>query len=823
MVVYPLIFAPFHYICAPILKPMRISLNLLKTCLPVSLDVDEISALLTDIGLEVEVVEHIGRTPGQLCGVISGLVCQVSPHPNADRLRLTKIDVGSSEMLSIVCGSPNVAVGQKVAVATVGALLYPMLGQPVEIKKSKIRGEVSEGMLCAEDELGLSESHEGIMVLSPDTPVGRPLYEALTLESDVVFEIGLTPNRTDAMSHFGVARDLAAAIQTRGLDNVSAALPPSPVLSTGINAPIEIRIEDVDACPRYAGVLIEDVKVAPSPDWLQSTLRNLGIGPINNIVDITNYVLHLCGQPLHAFDADKICGNTVIVRKSREGESFETLDGKTRKPESYDLLICDEQKPMCFAGVFGGLNSGVSADTTNVFLESAFFAPQGIRKTARRHDLHTDAAFRFERGADPEMCLYAAQKAAALICEIAGGRISGDLIDQYPNPQTPAQFAFDPVACMQLGGIDIPVAETVSILRRLGIHVNDKIIPWQLEVPLFKRDVQSTADVVEEILRIYGFDKIPVPAQMRISIDLHGQGKIESLRRRASAYLASNGWNETMCLSFDTCTSAGRDALCVINPLMADAALLRTSLRPGILRQLAYNLNRQEKNLKLFEFGRTYHSIGENVEEREVLALGITGEFNAAHWRRSASVVDAFHLTGVVQGILDALVPGAQKAEMKKTDTGLVMSVEQQPIAQMDATNKKDERNYDLRQTAWVVEIDAQLLWECALKHRPVFSELPRYPAIRRDLALVISESVSFDELRRIAQTAGPEFLCEVQIFDVFRGGDLLAGTKSYALNFLFRSSMGTLSDEEVDGAVRTIYSALQQKAGARLRVGSLD
>jgi phenylalanyl-tRNA synthetase beta chain len=802
---------------------MRISLNLLKTCVSVDLEAHQIADILTDIGLEVEGIETLGRSAQQLSGVVTGLVTQVIPHPNADRLRLVRVDIGNAEPLRIVCGAPNVSVGQKVAVATVGTVLHPTQGEAFEIKTSKIRGEISEGMICAEDELGIGESHEGIMVLQENTPVGIALSEAIPLQNDVLLEIGLTPNRTDAMSHFGVARDLAAALNARNISTSHAFLPDVSYFKEGVGpAPISIEIKDTDACPRYAAICIEGVSVGPSPAWLQNILRCLDIGPINNIVDITNYVLHLCGQPLHAFDASAIEGQRVVVRKADYGEQFITLDRKSRTLDPDDLMICNARKPMCIAGVFGGQKSGVTDNTTSIFLESAYFAPGGIRRTARRHDLHTDAAYRYERGSDPDMCLYAARLAATMMCEIAGGRIAGPIQDIYPNKIEAARFAFDPAICKKLGGVEISTENILKILRLLGINAKTDTPVWQLEVPSFKRDVQTPADVVEEILRIYGFDQIELPAQLRIAIDLNGVQQTELHRRRAADFLVAQGFSEAMNLSFEEETDPSTKGLKLRNPLASESAVMRTSLRGGLLRNAAYNLNRQEKNIRLFEFGRIYETTNSRLQETEILGIALCGAFELSDWRKKEKPGDAFDMLGLLRGWVGALIPGNIHWEVSEAEGEIQVSVNRKPFALLRQSDKRELKKYDLRQPVWVAECRAEVLWDLTTHQKAAYSEIPRFPTVRRDLALIVEEGVTFATMQKIAFKAGGPFLKEVDIFDVFKGGALPEGTKSYALSFVFRNDAQTLSDPEIDQTMRTLYEALKTHCGAKLRVGEL-
>ena len=663
---------------------MKISFNWLKDHVPVNMDVKDVARILTDTGLEVEGVADYESIPGALAGMVVGKVLHVEKHPDADRLNLTKVDVGNGEALDIVCGAPNVAVGQMVAVATVGAMLYPSEGEPFVIKKSKIRGAVSEGMLCAEDELGLGESHDGIMVLAADLEVGRPLSDVMEVYRDKVIEIGLTPNRMDAISHRGVARDLVAYLS---LGEPTSLTQSEIELNKGTGGRIKVTVLDTEGCHRYSGIELEGIQVGPSPDWLANRLKAIGLKPINNVVDITNYVMHDLGQPLHAFDLDKIKGERIHVRRALKGEPFVTLDEVKRELSDEDLMICDEKDPMCIAGVFGGAMSGVTGGTKRIFLESAAFDPVSIRKSAKRHLLNTDSSFRFERGVDPNGTLKALAKAISLLEEVCGAKVASDLTDIYPEPLKPLHLDLDLKRAETLIGVGIPEERMTNILEALDFVIKEKSdATWQLEVPTYRMDVTRQADVVEELLRIHGFNQVPLPGKISYSIANMDLGVDESFRSSTSRYLTGRGFTEVMNNSLSAKRSQdllkeqeSQEGVVMLNPLSQDLAVLRQRMLWGALDSVAYNVNRQRPDMAFFEFGNTYFKREGTYGQKSCLALTITGARYIENWDRPKEKSSFYDLKAMVDTLISKVI-GSRHLEMESSNSelfseGLVYSV----------------------------------------------------------------------------------------------------------------------------------------------------
>ena len=782
-----------------------------------------LSKILTASGLEVEKVELSESVKGGLKGVVVGQVMDCVQHPNADRLRLTKVDVGSGEYLPIVCGAPNVATGQKVLVATIGTTLHPSSGEPLTIKKGKIRGEESHGMICAEDELGLGESHDGILVLDPSTSVGTPAAQHFQLTDDYTLEIGLTPNRTDAMSHYGVARDLFAAIRNmEGLENRNVILTfPETNIQEPNNASrsTEVIVEDIEGAPRYAGITLTNIKIEASPAWLQQRLQSIGLKPINNVVDITNFVQHELGQPLHAFDADQIAGNKVVVRRAKQDETFVTLDGIERTLHVDDLMICDNEKPMCIAGVFGGKNSGVSETTTSIFLESAYFNPVSIRKTARRHGMNTDASFRFERGADPNMAIAALHRAARLICEVAGGTISSKTVDLYPSVIQDHPVELRRKYAQTLIGKEIGKDRIKSILQDLGMNVvseNDTSI--SLSVPPFKSDVKREADIVEEILRIYGYDFIETPGQLRSSLSFVPQPDPEKVQNRIADLLAARGFSEMMGMSMvkEKYSADDSDVVKLLNPLSSDLGVMRNNMLYTALEAIGMNQNHRQADLHLFEFGKTYHIKEGKYDERRHLCLYITGRSSIENWNNTNRAVTFHDLLGVMEHIGAAL---GLKLTMSEPENGIVhFSSGKQKIAIAGVVDGEMQSLFDIRSEVWYADID----WDAILKVLDIshisYESPAKYPAVRRDLSLLIDENVSFASLEKIAFESERKLLKKVGLFDVYQGDKLEKGKKSYALNFILQDSSKTLTDEQVEKAMARIAGSFNEKLGAVIR-----
>jgi len=798
---------------------MKISYSWLKQFIQTDKTPQEISLILTDIGLEVESLEKVQPVVGGLEGLVIGYVTECTQHPNADRLRVTKVDAGTGELLQIVCGAPNVAAGQKVVVATVGTTVYPNEGEPFKINKSKIRGEVSEGMICAEDEIGLGASHAGIMVLPEDAEIGIAAKSYFKMEDDFVFEIGLTPNRADAASHLGVARDLAAYLRSSyQMPDISAFKIDNEDLT------IEVKVEDLEACPRYSSVSISGVTVKPSPDWLKDKLKVIGIRPINNIVDVTNYVLHELGQPLHAFDADQIKGKQVLVKKCDEGTPFVTLDKVERKLSAADLMICNAEEPMSIAGVFGGKTSGVSDQTTNVFLESAYFNAVSVRKTAKRHNLKTDASFRFERGTDPEITVIALKRAALLIKEVAGGEISSAVSDIYPVKSNPFDVEVSYANIVRLIGQDIPSEEIKSIILALGIDVvNETPEGLSLKVPVYKVDVTRECDVTEEVLRIYGYNNIEIPTKVNASLAYTLKPNKENTQNLIADLLTANGFLEIWCnsLTRSAFSKKPEEAVHILNPLSSDLNVMRQSLLQPALESVAYNQNRKNADLKLYEFGKTYHLIAEQYVERQRLLVLISGAKQNEQWNQPTSQTTFYNIKAAVDAILGRLgISNFQSDEIKDENFayGLKYFRGDKVLVSFGAATKADRKQAGVDKDVFYADFDWALLVDSIKKNKVVHKEVPKYPAVRRDLSILVDQQVTFDELKSIAFKTEKKLVKQVQIFDVYEGDKLPEGKKSYALNFILQDEEQTLTDKQIDAIMQKIIANLAQTAKAEIR-----
>ena len=811
---------------------MRISYNWLKDYIKTDLSPDEIAQRLTDSGLEVEAVEKVESVAGGLQGLVIGEVIEKDKHPNADRLSVTKVDVGGDELLNIVCGAPNVAAGQKVVVATVGTTLFPTEGESFKIKKGKVRGEVSMGMICAEDEIGLGSVHDGIMVLESNAKNGSQAADYFNIEVDYGIEIGLTPNRTDGMSHIGVARDLAAVLS---LENNKKEIVKWPSIDEfkpdNTDSPIEVVVENTDACPRYAGLRLSNIKVAESPEWLQNRLKTIGLAPINNIVDITNYVLHEVGQPLHAFDASKIKGNKVVVKTLPGKTAFETLDEKERELHDHDLMICDENRGMCIAGVFGGIGSGVSESTTEVFLESAYFNPVWVRKTAKRHGLNTDASFRFERGVDPELTVYAMKRAALLMKEIAGATITSEVVDIYPKSFKPFQVKFNKKRCDLLIGKAIDDKTVKFILDTLDIKVlEEKGRDWLLEVPQYRADVTREADVVEEILRIYGFNNIEIPEKIHASLSFSPSVDPEKIIRSTADFLASRGFNEMMANSLTTDRYVNenqvnelnaKELVYIVNPLSSDLNVMRQTLLFNGLEAVAYNQNRQHPDMMLFEFGNVYRQ-QEEYSENFRLAIYLSGKTQPNNWNKPASDYTFFDLKGEVNAILKKL---GLFNRIETTDTsrevfdeGLALKVNKKDLVHLGIVSEEINKNFDIKGQVFYADFDWDYLLTLLKVGSIKISDLPKFPTVRRDLSLLLDKSVTFKSLRDLAFKTDRKLLKSVELFDVYEGKNMESGKKSYAVSFVLQDATKTLNDKVIDKAMNRIQQAFEKEFGARLR-----
>ncbi len=814
---------------------MNISYNWLKEYLKVDIDVNEASELLTGCGLEVEKVIPFSSVEGGLEGLVIGEVLSKEKHPDADRLNCTMVNVGTDEPLPIVCGAPNVEAGQKVVVATVGIMLYPEEGEPFKIKKSKIRGQVSEGMICAEDEIGLGAGHDGIMVLPADVKVGTPASEYFDIENDFTIEIGLTPNRADAMSHIGVARDLRAVIREikGGHENLKLEWPDVMAYSADLKEnPIAIDVQDTEAAPRYVGLYIQGIEVKPSPAWLQNRLKAIGSRPINNVVDVTNFVLHEMGQPLHAFDADKIRDNKVVVRTAKKGEKFTTLDEVERDLNENDLMICNATDGMCIAGVFGGLSSGVTESTRNVFLESAYFNPVSIRKAAKRHGLNTDASFRFERGIDPETVVLAAKRAALLIQELAGGKLSV-ITDIYPNPIAHQKVEVKFANINRLIGQDIPKETVLSILDDLGIYVekkNDEGL--KLSVPSFKNDVTREADVIEEVLRVYGYGRIVGSGQLRVPLIDSDKKSPEQIRNLVSDALTAQGFNEIMNNSLTKAAymdahfaEIGKSKVEILNPLSNDLNAMRQTLLFGGLESLSRNIRHQNQNCKFYEFGNLYGMSEKEkwpYEEHSALGLFMTGRWRKERWNAATGDATFYHIHGAVKSILNRLGIQAQLQDVSDTKVfyyGMEFRTKDgQLLVNFGSVNSNILESFDIEQEVFFADFDWNRMLKLSALNEFEVTELPKYPSVRRDLALLVDKSVKYGKLEELAYQTERKLLKMVDLFDVYEGKGVPEGKRSYALSFILQDANSTLNDKVIDKTMGRLQQRFEREVGAVLR-----
>lgn len=798
---------------------MKISYNWLKQFIDTDKSPNEVSSILTAIGLEVESLEKVQAIPGGLEGLVIGYVKECGQHPNADRLKVTKVDVGGTELLDIVCGAPNVAAGQKVIVATVGCTVHPTHGEPFVINKSKIRGEVSEGMICAEDEIGLGESHAGIMILPDDAVIGTLAKDYFNFPDDYVFEIGLTPNRADAASHLGVARDLAAYLKS---DIKKPSVEKFKVAHTSNS--IAVEVVDEDAAPRYSGLTISGITVQDSPQWLKEKLAVLGLRPINNIVDVTNYVLHDLGQPLHAFDADEIAGGKVIVKKCVEGTKFKTLDEVERTLSADDLMICNTEEPMCIAGVFGGIKSGVKASTKNIFLESAYFHPVSIRKTSKRFGLKTDASFRFERGTDPEITVYALKRAALLIQEVAGGEITSDVFDHYPNPVSAfeVELTFDHV--QKLIGKAIAKEEITSIIKALGIEVvKETDAQLSLKVPTYKVDVTRPVDVIEEVLRIYGYDNIEIPQKVNASLNVSPKPDKEALQHSIADMLTSNGYYEILSnsLTKSAYSSVLDEAVKILNPLSSDLDVMRQSMVYSGLEAVAYNQNRKNTDVKLYEFGKTYHLFEGKYEERNHLAIFLSGKVEAEQWNQAGKNLSFYHLKSVVDSILKKLnITNLQSDELANLEFAYGVQYRRgaKVLVEFGAVAAKWLKSTDVNKAVFYADFNWDLILMLVKNNKITYKEVSKFPAVRRDLSLLLDQKVKFEELKKIAIKTEKKLLKEVNVFDVYKGDKLPENKKSYALSFILQDEEKTLTDQQIDGIMQKLIANFGKEVGAEIR-----
>ena len=820
---------------------MNISYNWLKRYIATDLPAEKIAEILTDIGLEVEGFEKIETVKGGLQGVVVGEVVTCADHPDSDHLHVTTVDVGAAEPLQIVCGAANCRAGLKVLCATVGAVLYPDGGdEEFKIKRSKIRGVESLGMLCAEDELGIGASHDGIMELPADAPVGMTAREYLHIEDDYLIEIGLTPNRVDAASHIGVARDLAAYLKSRG-ENTEVKLPDvSAFAPDNHDLEVAIRVENPEAAPRYVGVTVTGCKIGPSPEWMQNCLRAAGINPKNNLVDITNFVLFELGQPLHAFDASKIEGREVVVRTCPEGTPFVTLDGVERKLTDKDLMICSAERPMCIAGVFGGLDSGVSDTTTDVFIESAYFNPVWVRKTAKRFGLNTDASFRFERGIDPNMQVYAAKRAALLMKELAGGTISSDITDICPEPVGDFVFDLSLARVDALIGKPIPEATVRTIIAALEVKIlaeRDGVLT--VAVPPYRVDVQREADLIEDILRIYGYNNIEIPTQVRSTLSYAPKPDRNRLMNLAADFLTANGFTEIMSNSLTKAayyegliSCPAERCVRILNPLSADLNVMRQTLLFNMLEAVGLNANRRNGDLCLYEFGNCYfYDESKRTDENRLaayseeyrLAIAVTGVSTPQSWNAKPVKASFFTLRAVAEKLLrrfgvDIYALKAETLESDLFSEGLTLSLNGKQLLQIGSVAAAIRRRTDVKQDVYYLEMNFEALAKSTKKLKIAAGELSKFPEVRRDLALLVDKSVTFSSLRDAAFAAERKLLKSVSLFDVYEGDKLPEGKKSYALSFILEDKTRTLDERTIERVMANLTRQFEQKCGAQVR-----
>ncbi len=799
------------YLCAK----MKISYNWLKTLIDIEQSPEELGVLLTNCGLEVEGIEPISSIQGGLQGLVIGEVKERWQHPNADRLSITKVDVGGPELLQIVCGAPNVAAGQKVLVATVGATLYPAGGEPFKISKSKIRGEVSEGMICAEDEVGLGTSHDGIMVLDASAEVGSQGADYFKVENDFTIEIGLTANRGDAASHLGVARDVAALTGKK----VNVNYTPLPA-QQGSNL-VEVVIEDTEGCPRYSGISISGVEVKASPAWLQNRLKAIGLSPINNIVDVTNFVLHELGQPIHAFDADKITGNKIVVKKAAQGQKFTTLDKTERTLTGNELLICNAAEPMAIAGVFGGLHSGVSNETTSLFIESAYFDPGTIRKSAKTQGLNTDASFRYERGTDPEITVNALKRVVELILATAGGIVSSPVVDVYARKINPSKITLRYKKLNEVLGQTASIGEVKVIITGLDITIEgEDENGLQLSVPAYRPDVTREIDVIEEFIRIYGLNRIEIPSSVKLSYNTSTGIDKEKLYNRAADMLAANGYNELVTNSLTKVSYYTEEelqqAVRMLNPLSADLEVMRLNTLYSGLEAVAYNRNRKAHNLKFFELSKTYRKVEGKYKEKWWLSLWLCGDEQNESWKYPTRTSDFYTLKQTCDNLFTAM--GVEVPFTERNIIGSPAEIDGDKLVNYGAVSPKITKSFDIQGTVFYAVIDWERLMQKATAQKFTLKEISKFPEVRRDLSLVIDKKITFEQLHTIARQAERKLLRAIDVFDVYEGDKIETGKKAYALSFILQDETKTLTDADIEKIMGRLMQGFEKEVGAVIR-----
>lgn len=809
---------------------MKVSYNWLKQYTDITATPEELDKILTDTGLEVEGVDKIEAIKGGLTGVVVGEVMECEKHPDADKLKVTKVDVGTGELLQIVCGAPNVAKGQKVVVATVGTTLYPTPEEAFKIKLSKIRGVESAGMLCAEDELGLGKGHEGILVLDNNLKVGTPAAAVFELEDDYTIEIGLTPNRADAMGHIGVVRDYIAYENVNNAKQLSLTLPELKILEVkNQSAVVAISVENTDLCPKYAGITISGVEVKPSPAWLQKRLRAVGLSPINNIVDVTNYVMRELGTPLHAFDFAELNGK-IVVKTAKAGERFVTLDGIERTLSENNLMITNGDKSLCIAGVYGGLNSGVKDTTTTIFIESAYFNPVSVRKTAKEHGLNTDASFRFERGVDPALTEYALRRCTSLILEVAGGEVA--MSEKVVGTiETEREVKFNYTRCNQLIGTEIPKETVDLIFKNLDIKIQSSVgDDAVLIVPAYRVDVTREADIIEEVLRIYGFNNIPLPEKMNMSVGVFPKPDIEKVQVTISEFLVGKGFNETLNNSLTKSVYVEKlggsilkseNNVPILNPLSQDLDVMRQSLIFNALETIEHNQNRQNSDLRVFEFGKVYHKY-ENYTENKRLLIAVTGKKYSENWNDISENHSFYSLKGIVLSVFRRL--GLDKflkeKAIDKTDLidGIQLYILKNKVGQIGLVSNQLKKQFGIKNDVFIADLDWDAILSSLKMNKIVYKELPKTFAVRRDFSLLLDTTVKYAQIEEIARNTDKNLLKEVGLFDVYEGKNLPEGKKSYAVSFTFQDAEKTLQDLQIDGIMNKIRKGLEEQLGAELR-----
>ena len=808
---------------------MKISYNWLKQFIKIDWDAVKTGELLTDLGLEVEGIEKVESIKGSLEGVVVGEVLTCEKHPGADKLSVTTVNIGAETPIQVVCGAPNVAAGQKVPVATIGTVLYDDKGEGFKIKKGKIRGEESYGMICAEDELGLGKGHEGILVLDAELVPGTPVAEVFNIEVDEVFEIGLTPNRADAMSHLGVARDLRAGLMQQGIQKelISPSVSDFHVYERALK--FDLQVKNFELAPKYAGLAIKDVKIADSPEWLQNKLKAIGIKPTNNVVDITNYVLHELGQPLHAFDANKISGGKVVVTTLEEGTKFTTLDGVERTLSEEDLMICDaNETPLCIAGVLGGLDSGVTENTTSIFLEAAYFNPVSIRKTAKRHGLNTDASFRFERGIDPNNTKYSLIRAALLIEEIAGGKAVSDVDVVYPNKIEDFEVFMSYENVTRIIGQKLPNDTIKNILASLEIKINSETEGGLgLVVPAYRVDVQREADIVEEILRVYGYNNIEFSHKLNTSIEPSRFDGVKT-ENTIAEQLRVQGFNETMANSLtkpsyvELSENLNSDNnVEMLNPLSGDLAVMRQSLLFSGLESVAYNINRKNNDIKFYEFGKTYHKYNDKYEEQKHLTLFVSGNRNKEVWNAPKKLSDFYYIKSIVSGVLERLGHNNVKTTPTKNDVfseGISFGLGKMKLVDVGVVSPKILKEFGIKQEVFYADFDWDTILKVSQNNKLKVAALPKYPLVKRDLALLLNKEVAFKDLYNAAFQSEKQLLKEVDLFDVYEGNNLPEGKKSYALSFVLQDENKTLEDKQIEKIMNKLQNSFEKQFDAQLR-----